>query len=284
MTKAQIADTARQLTWQMGALFNEAIAAATQLDLLERVGGFNEQMVRVMEARLRAGDASRLDSSLLLAETNRLAAQRIQAEAQLAGLLLQIKTLVGFASEEPLTLRGSGSSPALNLTQEAALQLATLNRPDLQAARLREEMAEATVELIKSQATPDLSVFALYTHGADVIGGVTLPAEGIRNQSRLRGFGVTIPLPLSNRYQGAIAEAVAQAAQARAGREGLEQMIQRDVTLAYQRYESARRALEAAACWPRARRAFGSSDWLMISAKCGCWMSSINSAYSLKRR
>lgn len=244
VTKAQIADTARQLTGQMRALFGEAKAAAARLDLLERVSGLNEQMARVMEARLRAGDASRLDSSLLLAETNRWTAQRIQAEAQLAGLLLQIKTLAGFASEEPLTLRGRVAPPVLDLTQEAAFQLAMLNRPDLHAARLREEMAEAAIDLVKAQVVPNLSVFAFYIQGADVTGGSLLPVENIIDPRRLLGFGVTIPLPFSNRYQGEIAEAVALQAQARAQREGLEQMIRRDVLLAYRRYEAARRTLD----------------------------------------
>jgi outer membrane protein, heavy metal efflux system len=244
VTKAQIADTARQLTGQMRALFGEAMAAAARLDLLEQVSELNERMVQVMETRLRAGDASRLDSSLLLAETNRWTAQRIQAEAQLAGALLQIKTLAGLAPEEPLTLRGRGSLPVLDLTQEAALQLAMLNRPDLHAARLREEMAEATVDLVKAQAVPNISVFALYSQGIDIIEGLFAPAASVVDPARILGFGVTIPLPFSNRSQGDIAEAVALRAQARAQREGSEQMIRRDVLLAHRRYEAARRALD----------------------------------------
>ncbi len=244
VAKAQAADTARKLTGQMRALFGEAMAVAARLDLLERMNGLNERMARVMETRLRVGDASKLDSSLLLAETNRLAAQRIQAEAQLAGLLLQIKTLAGFATEEPLTLRWRGDPPVLEITQEAALQLAMRNRPDLQVARLREEMAEAAIDLAKAQAVPDLSVSALYSQGVDMHYGLLAPATHMVDRRKLFGFGVTIPLPLSNRNQGAIAEAVAQAGQMRAEREGLEQMIRRDVLLAYQRYEAARRALD----------------------------------------
>lgn len=244
VAKAQAADTTRKLTGQMRALFGEAMAATTRLDLLERMSGLNERMARVMEVRLRAGDASKLESSLLLAETNRLAARRIQAEAQLAELLLQIKTLAGFAPEEPLRLRGRDAPAVLEITQEAALQLAMRNRPDLQAARLREEMAESAIDLAKAQAVPDLSVSAFYSQGADMIEGLLAPTAGIVDRRKLLGFGMTIPLPLSNRNQGAIAEAVAQVEQARAQREGLEQMIRRDVLLAYHRYEAARRALD----------------------------------------
>jgi outer membrane protein, heavy metal efflux system len=244
MAKAQIADTERQLTGQLRALFGEALAAAARLDLIERVNNLSEQMTRVMEVRLRAGDASRLDSSLLLAETNRLAAQRVQAEAQLAGLLLQIKTLAGFAQDDPITLRGRSDPSTINLTQEAALQLAMQNRPDLQAARLREEMAEAAIDLVKAQVVPNLNVFARYSQGTDVIEGLLRPVERIVDRNRTLSFGVTIPLPLSNRSQGQIAEAVAQAEQTRAQREGLEQMIRRDVLLAYRRYEATRRTLD----------------------------------------
>jgi outer membrane protein TolC len=229
----------------MRTLFGETMATAAHLNLLEKVSELNEQMAQVMETRLRAGDASRLDSSLLLAETNRWTAQRIQAEAQLAVSLLQIKTLAGLALEEPLMLRRPGSLPVLDLTQEAALQLAMLNRPDLHAVRLREEMAKATVDLVKAQAVPNISVFALYSQGIDVIEGLFTPAARIVDPGRTLGFGVTIPLPFSNRSQGDIAEAVALQAQAQAQREGVEQMIRRDVLLAYRRSEAARRALDA---------------------------------------
>src|SRR5262249_53527694 len=57
-------------------------------------------------------------------------------------------------------------------------------------------------------------------------------------------FGVSVPLPIFNREQGNIAEALSHRTQARAERESLEQQIRREVQLAYRRYETARRSME----------------------------------------
>lgn len=244
MAKAQLADTERNLAAQMRSLYGEALAAAARLNLLERTKALNQQMVRVMEVRLRAGDASRLDSSLLLAETNRFEAQRVTAEGQITELLLQIKTLAGLAPEEPLLLSGRFEPPTISLTAESAMQVAMQDRPDLQAARLREEMAEAGIELVKAQIIPNPSLFVRYSQATDVIEGLLAPSERIIDHDKKISFGVTIPLPLSNRNQGEVAEAGAQAAQARIQREGLELAVRRDVLIAFRRYETARRSLE----------------------------------------
>jgi cobalt-zinc-cadmium efflux system outer membrane protein len=215
MTKAQIADAERQLTGQLRALFGEALAAAARLELLERISGLNQQMVRVMSVRLRSGDASKLDASLLQAATNQTEAQRVQAENDLAGLVLQIKTLVGMTPEEPLVLRGHLQPSPLGLAQETVLTAALQNRPDLQAARLREEMAEAGIELAKAQALPDPSAFVRYSKDTAIIEEMLPPRERIVHSDSVLSFGISIPLPLFNRHQGGLAEAGSLLAQAR---------------------------------------------------------------------
>lgn len=244
MTKAQIADAERQLTAQVRARFGEALAAAARLELLERVSGLNQQMARVMNVRLRSGDASKLDSSLLLAATNQVEAQRVQAENELAGLVLQIKTLVGMTPEEPLVLRGHLQAPALSLAQETVLTAALQQRPDLQAARLREEMAEAGIELAKAEAVPNPSAFVRYSKDTLIVEEMLPPRERIAHTDSVLSFGVSIPLPLFNRQQGSIAEAGSLLAQARAQRQWVEQMVRRDVLLAYRKYEAVRRTLD----------------------------------------
>ncbi|MBO0722564.1 MAG: TolC family protein, partial [Blastocatellia bacterium] len=244
MARAQLADAERNLAAQLRSLYGEALAAAARLGLLERTKALNQQMVQVMDVRLRAGDASRLDSSLLLAETNRFEAQRVMAEGEISELLLQIKTLAGLAPEEPLLLNGNFEPPAISLTAESAMQIAMQNRPDLQAAQLREEMAEAGIELAKAQIIPNPSLFVRYSQATDIIEGLLAPSERIIDRDKKLSFGVTIPLPLSNRNQGEVAEAGAQAAQARVQREGLELAVRRDVLVAFRRYETARRSME----------------------------------------
>jgi outer membrane protein TolC len=113
------------------------------------------------------------------------------------------------------------------------------NRPDLQAARLREELAAAGIELAKAQAVPNFSPFVRYTRDTLIIEGLLPPRERIVHSDSVLSFGVSIPLPLCSRQHGNIAEAAPQLAQARAQREWVEQMVRRDVLLAYEKYEAA---------------------------------------------
>ncbi len=243
-TKAQIADRERQLAGQMRALIGDALTTAAKLELLERLSGLNRQMTRVMEVRLRSGDAAKLDSSLLLAATNQLEAQRLQTESQVAGLLLEIKTLAGVSPEEAITLRGGLQATDISLSPEAAWKAALAYRPDLHAARLHEELAEEGVVLTKAQAVPSPSAFVRYTKDRILIEGLLPPSERIVHTDSVLSFGISIPLPIFNRQQGNIAEAASLVAQARAEREELERLVRRDVLLAHRRYATARRTLD----------------------------------------
>ena len=73
-----------------------------------------------------------------------------------------------------------------------------------------------------------------------------LPAPGARyiENGRTVSFGVSIPLPLFNRQQGAIAESVSQRSQAKAQRESAELAVRRDVAIAYRNYQAARKTLD----------------------------------------
>jgi len=242
--KAQIADTERQFATRVRLLFGEAVGAAAQLDQLEQIAKLNQEMVRIMKVRLDSGDAARVDQHLLLATTNQLEAQRLQVESQLAGLLLDIKTVAGLPPEDRLLLKRTRLPQEIGISQEAAVAMALESRPDLRTARLREALAESEIELAKVQAVPNITASARYTPERNIIEGLLDPVDRIVDSSKLFSFGISIPLPLLNRQQGDIAEAVSLRTRARSERLALEQTVRRDVLLAYQRWEATRRSLE----------------------------------------
>lgn len=242
LSKAQIADAERQLTGKLRTLFVEASGAAARLDLFDRLERANQQMVSVMDVRLRSGDASRLDSQLLVAQTNQVRAQRLAAENQLSAAMLQIRALAGLSTEGPLMLRQE-SAAEFEGTEESLVLQALSQRQDLIAARLREQLEDAGVVLARTQVLPNLTPFVRYARESNP---ALTPGTSKRffEQDNVMEFGVSIPLPFFNREQGNIAEAASRHAQARAEREALEISIRRDVLLAYRRYVSARRTVE----------------------------------------
>jgi cobalt-zinc-cadmium efflux system outer membrane protein len=244
VAKADVADAERQLIGRLRLLFSEALGAASRVDLFERLDHASDQTVTVMNVRLRAGDASRLDSQLLQAQVNQVRAERLLAENQLAGFVLQIRTVAGVSAAEPLLLKPRPQAVDGPLTEEALVTRALEGRPDLKAARLREGLADAGITLARSQAVPDVTAFARY--GQESLLGPVAMSTQARSFAREKvlEFGVSIPLPIFNREQGTISEAASRRAQARAERENLEATIRRETALAFHRYETAHKSLD----------------------------------------
>ena len=241
--KAEEADAERQLLGRLRSLIADATGAAARLDLLQRVDQLNQQTVNVMTVRLRSGDASELDSRLLQAQTNQIRSQRLVAENQFDGILIQIRSIAGLPADAPLVLKPSGI-PIPAGTEAAFIDKALENRPDLRAARLREQLAEDGIVLAKSQLKPNIDTTIRYGLES-VISRLAAPgvSRAFDHESFIE-FGVSVPLRIFNREQGNIAEAVSHRGQARAEREALQQQIRREVQLAFRRYATARRSME----------------------------------------
>jgi outer membrane protein, heavy metal efflux system len=244
VAKTDVADAERQLIGRLRLLFSEALGAASRVDLFERLGHASDQTVTVMNVRLQSGDASRLDSQLLQAQVNQVQAERLLAENQLAGLVLQIRTIAGVSAAEPLLLKPRPQVADRPLTEEALVTRALEARPDLKAARLREGLADAGITLARSQAVPDVTAFARYGQES-LLGPVAMNTQARSfAREKVLEFGLSIPLPIFNREQGTISEAASRRAQARAERENLEATIRRETALAFHRYETAHKSLD----------------------------------------
>ncbi|MGH9433145.1 MAG: TolC family protein [Terriglobia bacterium] len=242
--RAQAQDAERTLTAQLQSLAGQALATQRRLQLMDDVDHLNQQMVSVMEVRLRTGDASKLDQSLLLANTNQVRAQRLAVQNELASLLIQIKTLAGMNPADPLQLTGNLNPPALPLTEAEALDQALQHRPDLRAARLEEQMAAAGLALSRAEAVPDITASLSFERDKSVFQHVLFqPGNFLQELNSLLAAGVSIPLPFFDRNQGNIRAAAAAQAQARFHRESLERQVRQDVALAFQHYQAARQSL-----------------------------------------
>jgi cobalt-zinc-cadmium efflux system outer membrane protein len=242
--KAEIADAERRLAGQLKEAYLQATEISTRLDFFDRTRQLNRQTVEVMNVRLAAGDASRLDSHLLQAENNRVEAQRLQAESQLMAEMLEIRRLAGIEVYAPLSLRPPGRAAPAVREETALVEIALRSRPDLQAARLREAFAEAGVELARSQAVPNITGSVRYAR-EPIVSRLRTATEGRAfDQENVLGLGISIPLPFWNREQGNIREASSKVTQARTERDALETSIRVEVATAARRYESALRALE----------------------------------------
>jgi cobalt-zinc-cadmium efflux system outer membrane protein len=239
--RAEITAIERGISVEIRRDYTRAIAAARQLDVVDRLLAADLELVRVTEARLSEGDVAPLDVNLVKLESDRLKIQRIDARSELENALLRIRTLIGADVTEPLRLAPqSERPPRLDLGLSELTEKAMSDRSDLQAARIGERIGTARISLARAQAAPDVTPSVRFSRARAF---TELPASaggGIANNlDNELTFGISLNLPVFNRNQGGIASAVGEQVQAARTREFLESTIRRDVAVAYGQYRAA---------------------------------------------
>lgn len=243
--RAEVLTLERRLAVEIRTSYTNALAAARQLDVLEKLIAANLEIVRVTEARLKEGDVAPLDLNLVKVEADSLKIKAIQARNDLETALLELKTLIGADVAEAIKLAPQTERPPrLDLGLSELTAIALRERADLQAARLGEQLGAARINLARANAVPNITGSVRYSRNKGIIdlpnrlgGGF---ATDLDNEIT---FGMSIDIPLFNRNQGEIASAVGEQTQATRNREFLESTVKRDVAVAYRKYRAAAEAL-----------------------------------------
>jgi cobalt-zinc-cadmium efflux system outer membrane protein len=238
--RSEVLQLEKQIIAQIRTNYTNALSAARQLDVLEKLIAANQEIVRVTEARLTEGDVAPLDVNLVKVEADRMRIQAIQTRSELETQILELKTLIGAEIAENLQLAPQTERPPrLDLGLSELTEMALNERPDLQAAKIGEQLGDARVNLAKANAVPNLEGSVRYSRKKEItdfpaqIGGNTI------NRDSELTFGVSIDIPIFNRNQGEIASAAGEKLQAVRQREYLEATIKRDVAVAYRKYRAA---------------------------------------------
>ncbi len=242
--RAEVSALERRLAVDIRTAYTNALSAARQLDVLEKLIGANLEIVRVIEARLKEGDVAPLDVNLVKVEADRLRIQVIQARNDLETALLQLKTLIGADVAEAVRLAPQTERPPrLDLGLSELTEFALKERPDLQAARLGEELGTARIDLAKANSVPNVAGSITYTRNRRITDFPASIGGSVVGRDNELSFGVTVDIPIFNRNQGEIASATGEQLQATRNREFLETTIKRDVAVAYRKYRAAAETL-----------------------------------------
>ena len=248
IARAELRELERQLTGRLRLLYARAIAAAARRRVVERLVEENQGLESVMDVRVRSGDASRLESALLGAETRRLKLQALRTSGEETSRLTELRGLTGLAPDMRLAL---ASQPELRAGAgvadlESAVALGLRLRPDHQAARLREESAERSIILARAGRIPNLNPFLGYNRQTDVLEGIMIGPFPFVDKSNELLFGVSLDLPVFSRGQAQIAEAASARLQAHAEMEALQREIRMEISAALQRVASSEAAVNLA--------------------------------------
>ena len=224
----EVEQAERKLAGEVAGRFYQVLVLDRQIQVRDRLIGIDERLLKVTRDRFRVAEVSELDVNTARLELQRLMQERTLLQNQRALQQARLDQLLGRSAAAPLVLDDLlpplAPLPPLREEQNRALTL----RPDLQAALLGVDRARAELALAQAQRWGDWTVSVGLEQGRRVIEGA--PPQP---SDRALGVSLSIPLPLLNKNQGRVAEAIAAGTQADARIEALKFNISNEVASAY---------------------------------------------------
>lgn len=231
VTRMEVADRERQLVLEVRDSFVDLLLAQKTLELAEASASALGRVADLSTARVRSGDLAEVE--LMRTRVARVHLEnevrlrdlaRRSAQQRLAYLLGRPASRSGLEASGEFRESPAGAVPLDRLEVSAVDQ-----RPDLLALSADLSRAEADVRLQQSIARIDFTV-----------GGEFRRQQGVNGRWNSLGFFLSMPLPVFDRNQGAVARAQAEAVRAVRRVDGLRAAIGQEVRAAYDRWETAR--------------------------------------------
>jgi cobalt-zinc-cadmium efflux system outer membrane protein len=242
---------------QTARLYFTAIYQRGIRDLTRSNASLNEELLRISEQQAAAGVVTQADLAIVRIDLRSTRQQADLGEANYQSALLDLRRQLNIPLETPISLRGDLANFHWKSAQEAAVaqisqagsasdlkisdktidgtnlikQLAG-GRPDLMAAQADIETAYANYRLANANRTPDLQIGPFYQR--DDFGTYYL------------GFQAQMDLFVMNNGKPLVRQRVAEHSQRQVFWEQLVARAEVDATSAVDRYERARRLVEAA--------------------------------------
>lgn len=223
----RLEDARRQLVLAVTRAYVAARVAETGARIQRDSAASLRREADIAGTRLRAGDISVAEKQQIEIAADRLELDAARAEADARAARVQLQVLLGVPKPdgvvelsdtlESLAARppeGGGAAPPAGL------------RPDVAAAEADVRRAEADYRLAKANRVPDPTFLVQYEREPP-------------DQANTLGFGVSLPLPLWNRNQGAIAAADAARRQARIHADQAAAQVAAELAMAIQGHEAA---------------------------------------------
>lgn len=244
-----LADRERLLAAEVRNKFGAALAETLKLGFTEDLINTTDRGFRLVAAKVKEGRTAPLEENMLLVEVNRIRSMRERNEGKVEVALLELRNLIGMKPEEPMRLRGDFDHLISTLpTVGTATAEALRTRPDIQAARVTEELASARIEQARAEGRLNASLtgkyermdFSFPQQGVNMAGQL-VPIQGVFHSV---SAGIRLDIPVRNKNQGVIAAAIAENDAAKRRREFAELTVRNEVATAFARYQRAARASE----------------------------------------
>ena len=220
VTRSQVADSARGIEFQVGALFVNAQLAESTLDLAELDLKSFQQTVSISEIQHKDGSLSKNDYLKIKLQLVQFESDVQQALLNRAQALSDLRQQLGYESvPSDYDIVGEFDYRPLIVTIDELQAKALQNRPDLRAAVLGVTAANSQYTLAQANAKQDYTISGNYSH----TGGINAAT-----------WSFSIPLAIFDRNQGNIAQTRIGIRQAEQQKEAAQGQVLTDVRDAYE--------------------------------------------------
>jgi cobalt-zinc-cadmium efflux system outer membrane protein len=191
VTRSQVTDGERQLSFNVAQQFVSVLLAQSTIDLAKEDLGSFKQTVDISESRYKIGDMSEADLLKIKLQLLQFQMDASQAELSKVQALTGLRQFIGFESvPEQYDVEGQLDYEPIRLGLDDLKALALRTRPDLIAARQGITAARSQESLAEANGKKDITGTFNYSHS----GGVNSAA-----------IYAAMDLPFFDRNQGEIA-------------------------------------------------------------------------------
>ena len=212
-----------------------------------------EQFRDLVTARADSGAAPPLDRDIADVDARKAVAETLRQRAAVDAGLAELKAAIGIPQSDLLMFRlgleqlGESAEFANQKSLDHPIDQAITARPDVKSAEAQVRSASAALNLIKSEARPDVTVNAGYmrmassfpVYGFDA-SGARVPVQGIFHNLSI---GAMVTLPIGDRRQGDIAAGLARVQALERELEGKRLVAEGEITAARSRVQRLEDAL-----------------------------------------
>lgn len=236
LASAEVRDFERMLIADVQGSVVRLLALERTLAAREGVIDAVRRLVETSELRLRAAQVSEADVGLLAIDLASLEQEQRLDALDRATEAARLNRLLHRPPATPVVVAGDVAAPILAARSPAELAATALDRrPDLLRLRLEAERARASASLARAEIWEDWGVEARYDRTR---GTLDVAGSEVVDRDQLLGLSLQVPLPLWNRNQGRIAEAISLERQAGSRREALERRVHEEIEATSHRVEA----------------------------------------------
>jgi len=239
----QIKDFERLLTASVKKIFFEILILQEKEKVLSSLVELNEKLLEVVKSRLSHAEVSEIDLGLASGELQVARQELSEAKALLYEKRATLNRLMGLRFNEPLVLQSDLTATFFQtLDLDGLIGRALENRPDLKAKAIEEKMGEGALQVARAMQIPDITVGGFYQNQKSRF---EVDGKPQKDDDKLIGVKISLPLPLFDRKQAEIAQANAGKKKAALEVSGLKIQVKQEVAQAFIRAKASKEILDS---------------------------------------